>query len=274
MAECSLLQGVAAITAQICLATIAFSSLIYKRMRERPQRPLLVWTLDVSKQIVSMTAAHTCGLFIAILASASTPVHASECAWYAIAFTFDTSLGLVLTILLHKAAVRVATLIEESPSFFLSAVSASLVAASITKCGVYGTERPILVWSIQAAEWTTCVVIARAICGALVLIFGPILLSIADSIDIVFEGHPVALLYSVMILCPLIMNVIQMIIQDAVLKSQRQTGSLDNGLWEERTGNTKEGIAADHEGDVFDFPSDVAAQHDIALISPASVQHR
>lgn len=43
------------------LALLAFASLVVKRQRERPQRPVLVWGLDVSKQVVSMLAAHTCG---------------------------------------------------------------------------------------------------------------------------------------------------------------------------------------------------------------------
>jgi len=40
-----------AIFIQVLLGAIAFSTLIYKRHRERPQRPLRIWFYDVSKQL-------------------------------------------------------------------------------------------------------------------------------------------------------------------------------------------------------------------------------
>lgn len=88
--QCRLLVGPAAWTAQLLLAGLAVAALAYKRwvpcgnvqrrrqLRrfstqhagslgrprrhvERPQRPVKVWGLDVSKQGVSMLAAHICG---------------------------------------------------------------------------------------------------------------------------------------------------------------------------------------------------------------------
>ncbi|CAG8512871.1 11148_t:CDS:2 [Acaulospora colombiana] len=47
-----------AIFVQILLAAIAFSTLIYKRHRERPQRPLSIWAYDVSKQIIGAIMIH------------------------------------------------------------------------------------------------------------------------------------------------------------------------------------------------------------------------
>lgn len=37
----------------------------------------------------------------------------------------------------------------------------------------------------------------------------PVLLPVASVLDVVFQGHPVLLLYFVMIMCPLVMNIIQ-----------------------------------------------------------------
>ena len=37
----------------------------------------------------------------------------------------------------------------------------------------------------------------------------PVLLPLANILDKLFRGHPVLLLYFVMIMCPLVMNVIQ-----------------------------------------------------------------
>lgn len=54
------------------------------RRNEFPQRPLLVWCLDTSKQGVSSVAAHVCGMLLALLAHSSTAtVGTSECSWCA-----------------------------------------------------------------------------------------------------------------------------------------------------------------------------------------------
>ncbi|KAI4164888.1 MAG: hypothetical protein LQ342_001521 [Letrouitia transgressa] len=47
--ECQLL-GKAAIFVQGALGALALLSLVYKRWRERPQRPIKIWFFDVSKQ--------------------------------------------------------------------------------------------------------------------------------------------------------------------------------------------------------------------------------
>jgi hypothetical protein len=41
-AGCQLMDGFG-IFIQLCLATTAFSTLIYKRQREQPQRPIRIW---------------------------------------------------------------------------------------------------------------------------------------------------------------------------------------------------------------------------------------
>ena len=44
------------------------------------------------------------GLIIAVVASSSTGHATSECAWYFVAYTFDTTLGVTIAILLHRCA--------------------------------------------------------------------------------------------------------------------------------------------------------------------------
>ncbi|EIE91141.1 hypothetical protein RO3G_15852 [Rhizopus delemar RA 99-880] len=54
------------ITVQLCLAATAFSSLIYKRQREKPQRPLRIWGFDVTKQLVGGIIVHSLNVLAAI----------------------------------------------------------------------------------------------------------------------------------------------------------------------------------------------------------------
>ena len=72
------------------------------------------------------------GLSIAFfLANQAHHRHVSQCAWYFVAFTFDTTLGVAIALGLHTAAVKAAKrLVSEEPR--------SPVLISIAECGNYG----------------------------------------------------------------------------------------------------------------------------------------
>jgi hypothetical protein len=66
--ECRLL-GPFAIFVQGALGLLALLSLVYKRYRERPQRPLKIWFFDVSKQVVGSVLVHIANLLMSMLSS-------------------------------------------------------------------------------------------------------------------------------------------------------------------------------------------------------------
>lgn len=66
--ECQLL-GPFAILVQGALGCMALLALVYKRWRERPQRPLKVWSFDVSKQVVGSVLVHIANLLMSMLSS-------------------------------------------------------------------------------------------------------------------------------------------------------------------------------------------------------------
>jgi hypothetical protein len=66
--ECKLL-GSFALIVQAALGGLALMSLVYKRWRERPQRPLKIWTFDVSKQVVGSILVHIANLLMSMLSS-------------------------------------------------------------------------------------------------------------------------------------------------------------------------------------------------------------
>lgn len=205
--------------------------------------------MDVSKQIVGMGAAHASGLLIAIIAHNATDARASECSWYFVAFTFDTSIGVALTMLLHKAIllylrrdISLASLeTNERESLWQDCTSSRDPAAildslpppteneswkvAIVDCGKYGDPPLLRRWALQAGEWSCCVVVARALCGGIVAILASLLAVIAEGLDSVFDGHPTILLFFVMICCPLLMNAAQLLVQDAILKGRIQWGA-------------------------------------------------
>jgi len=66
--DCQLL-GSFAIFVQLALGALALLSLVYKRWRERPQRPVKIWFFDVSKQVFGSVLVHIANVFMSMLTS-------------------------------------------------------------------------------------------------------------------------------------------------------------------------------------------------------------
>jgi hypothetical protein len=216
--ECKLLQGPFALVAQAVLAVLAFSTLLYKRSRENPKIELNIWCLNVSKQIISLAAAHIFAMLVAIFVSVK--VHgASECSWYLVLFSVDTMVGTGLTYLLHRSVMKLSSL-------YISKVGQNLtqlrsICETLITCGYYGDPPSLRKWAWQALEWTLCVLIARFICAIIVFTLGTtVLVYISAFVDDLFGTHATLQLYTVMILYPLLMNSAQALIQDAILRAK------------------------------------------------------
>lgn len=72
--------------------------------------------------------------------------------------------------------------------------------------------------AVQLAQFSVCVVIARLVCGTVVVTGAGALAHVAAALDRAFHGHPTLLLYFVMVACPVCMNTGQAWVQDQVLK--------------------------------------------------------
>jgi hypothetical protein len=66
--ECRLL-GPFALFIQVALGGLALMSLVYKRWKERPQRPVKIWFFDVSKQVNGSILVHIVNVFMSMLTS-------------------------------------------------------------------------------------------------------------------------------------------------------------------------------------------------------------
>lgn len=96
--ECQLL-GPFALVIQGSLGVLALLSLVYKRWRERPQRPLKVWAFDASKQVVGSMLLHVANLLMSLLSSGELAVtpstannyQANPCSFYLLNLAIDVS---------------------------------------------------------------------------------------------------------------------------------------------------------------------------------------
>ena len=68
--ECKLL-GPFALIVQGALGALALLSLVFKRWRERPRRPVKIWFFDVSKQVVGTFLLHLANLGMSMFSSGS-----------------------------------------------------------------------------------------------------------------------------------------------------------------------------------------------------------
>lgn len=97
-AECHLL-GPFALIIQGSLGLLALLSLVFKRWRERPQRPLKVWAFDASKQVVGSMLLHVANLLMSLLSSGKLVVtlknadkfQANPCSFYLLNLAIDVS---------------------------------------------------------------------------------------------------------------------------------------------------------------------------------------
>lgn len=100
--ECPLL-GSFSILIQGALGGLALLALVYKRWRERPQRPVKIWAFDVSKQVVGSILLHLANLLMSLLSSgqldvsstiAGSTTGANPCSFYLLNLAIDVSFHL------------------------------------------------------------------------------------------------------------------------------------------------------------------------------------
>jgi hypothetical protein len=268
--------------------------------------------MDVSKQLVSSGVAHMVGMLIAVLAqmhagSAAT----SECSWYFVVFSVDTTLGVCLVLSFHELCVWLArrraasALWQCAADVDMDVISDAAVDGgaddaapiverasgddrcsshralryhwvydAIADCGGYGNPPDFYKWAaqvrlccgcafsahsaladelsasrsciarsarayhscigpghsaltvycMQLAQFTVCVVLARILCGVVVIAASAHLAALAAALDGFFPGRPVALLLFVMVVCPMGMNTGQACVQDQFLKWRDRRG--------------------------------------------------
>ncbi|QDS78175.1 hypothetical protein FKW77_005338 [Venturia effusa] len=112
--ECQLL-GPFALLIQAALGILALSSLVFKRYRETPRRPIKVWAFDASKQVVGSMLLHLANLLMSMLSSGQLDIdqkakqaaafaqadegrQPNPCSFYLLNLAIDTTIGIPILV--------------------------------------------------------------------------------------------------------------------------------------------------------------------------------
>ncbi|EXJ76386.1 uncharacterized protein A1O5_00894 [Cladophialophora psammophila CBS 110553] len=223
--ECKLL-GPFAILVQGALGALALLSLVFKRWRERPQRPIKVWSFDVSKQVVGSILLHLLNLLMSLFSSgqigegvvnAAASTVGSEttaeyqpnpCSFYLLNLGIDTTLGIPILIGILKILTLGAryTPLANPPESVES--------------GRYGTPPKTAWWAKQCLLYFLGL-IGMKICVFIIFQLCPWLGRVGDWALGWTEGNEAVQIAFVMFIFPLIMNAAQYYIIDTFIKQKK-----------------------------------------------------
>ncbi|KAK4230608.1 vacuolar membrane protein-domain-containing protein [Podospora fimiseda] len=223
--ECRLM-GSFAIFVQLALGGLALMSLVYKRWRERPQRPVKIWFFDASKQVFGSVLVHGANVFMSLLTSGrfdistinpaspgtgSIPYVPNPCSFYLLNLGIDTTLGIPVLIVI----IRVTTVL-------VSYTPLGQPAESI-QSGNYGNPPNAWWWFKQSIIYFVGLM-GMKICVLVLFMTLPWLPKIGDWALGWTEGNEKLQIVFVMMLFPLIMNALQYYIIDSYIKKQIGSG--------------------------------------------------
>lgn len=270
--ECKLL-GSFAVFVQAALGALALLSLVYKRWRERPQRPIKVWAFDASKQVVGSILLHLANLLMAMFSagqiqatiakSAASAAGAdtedqyqpNPCSWYLLNLAIDTTIGIAILIGILKVLTIGA-----------SYTPLARPLESI-ESGNYGTPpkttwwlKQCLIYFLGLMGMKTCVFLIFQLC--------PWLGRVGDWALRWTEGNAAVQIAFVMFIFPLIMNAMQYYIIDTFIKNNKSSDSLPSGGGDGQDNDEQGGLLAEGRDHGHSIDEDEACKDDAASLKP------
>ncbi|KAK0748118.1 vacuolar membrane protein-domain-containing protein [Apiosordaria backusii] len=265
--ECRLL-GSFAILVQLALGGLALLSLVYKRWRERPQRPVKIWFFDASKQVFGSVLVHGANVFMSLLTSGrfnittiAPPATVSEaarrgvlmlmtrdgavttadeyvpnpCSFYLLNLAIDTTLGIPILILIVRVTT---TLVTYTP---LGQPPESV------QSGHYGSP-PNVWWWLKQSFIYFCGLMGMKLVVLVIFMIFPWLSEIGDWALKWTEGNEKLQIVFVMMLFPLIMNAMQYYIIDSYIKKQEGKVEQDDAVYDEVEQEDVDILGSESEG--------------------------
>ena len=274
LGQCKLL-GPFALFIQAALGAIALLSLVYKRWREKPRRPLKVFLFDASKQVVGTALLHILNLAMSIfpndkngkelsssvsadaavsaIASAAVaavsaqqtatendPYIPNPCSWYLLNLAVDTTIGIPILIgflkLLH-AGFRLTPLARPPESI---------------DSGNYGRPPRYRWWMKQCLIYFLGLM-GMKVCVYILFQLLPWLVRVGDWALRWTEGNEALQIAFSMMIFPLMMNMLQYYIVDSIIKKKNvdeesEEGDHDDGEGEEGNENHEHrGLLSSHQ---------------------------
>ncbi|KAJ5585392.1 uncharacterized protein N7459_005192 [Penicillium hispanicum] len=223
--ECKLL-GPFSIFIQTALGVLALLSLVYKRWRERPQRPVKVWAFDVSKQVFGSSMLHLANLLMSMFSAGQLEIRKeyrpNPCSFYLLNLGIDTTLGIPILILILRVL-----------NFFASYTPLASPPESI-ESGNYGHPPRAWWWFKQSIIYFVGL-LGMKICVFFLIELMPFIVKVGDWALQWTEGNTAIQIAFVMLLFPVVMNAIQYYIIDAFIKKPishdiYNDGTIEDGM--------------------------------------------
>jgi hypothetical protein len=202
---------------QALLAAFALASLWIKRLQERPQRDFLTWFLDVSKQAFGACYAHVLNMVIASIIAGNArggQILNDECAWYAINYVIDTTLGLVITIIFLD---------------WLDKLANHFQWTALMNSGVYVGREGICHWVWQMFAWIIILSLCKVVICAFMWILAVPLAYMGMVLFAPLQSNIRFELLFVMIFFPGVLNVVYFWITDSYLKADHKDSNDEGG---------------------------------------------
>ncbi|KAF2102041.1 hypothetical protein NA57DRAFT_34123 [Rhizodiscina lignyota] len=268
--ECRLL-GPFAIFIQGALGALALLSLVYKRWRETPRRPLKIWCFDVSKQVLGSVLTHILNLLMSMLSSGQFDVatavkpgspssrmldNPNPCSFYLLNLAIDTTLGIPILVLLLRIL------------YHLFMYTALANPPESIRSGNYGTPPRYGWWLKQSFIYFIALFIMK-LCVYALLQMLPWLAWVGDWALRWTEGNEALQIAFSMLVFPLIMNALQYWIIDNFIKDPAG-GS--EGAWDGHEQLPQEDEDDDHRRGHDDDDDEEEAEDEIEEVENEDVK--
>lgn len=199
------LMGPFAILIQSLMASVALASLLYKRNLESPRRPLLIWSMDTSKQAIAASLVHFTNVLVSSFSVllGGGELSANPCGWYFLNLLLDTTIGVYI---LYLLLVSTTTLLKKMGVLNLDS-------------GIYGNPPSFYTWFKQLLVFLFSWVWVK-LAVVFILVALPFFNSFALWVLSVFRGSVDAQIIFTMFVFPLFMNIVQAILTDRIIKGK------------------------------------------------------
>lgn len=210
--ECRLL-GPFALFIQGALGLLALLSLVYKRWKERPQRPIKIWAFDASKQVVGSALLHVANLLMSMLSSGEFTVKAGDyqanpCSFYLLNLAIDTTIGIPILVVLLRIL------------HYAFALTPLANPPESIESGNYGQPPRAAWWGKQCIIYFLGL-LGMKFCVFIIFQLCPWIIRVGDWALRWTEGNETVQIFFVMLFFPVVMNAIQYYIIDSFIKNQQ-----------------------------------------------------
>lgn len=201
--KCYLLSYLSSTFLQLILEGVSIITLMGKRHLENPQRPWVVWMLDIGKQIIGRGFSHLLcqGINMFIFKNSN-----NQHIWYFIYLFVDNTLGSIIVYIGHYL------LCQLSIYYFGKESSCSQI-------GYYGDSHKHTIWLRQMVPYLVSLLMKQGIILLLLSKINPVLPEIENQIFLIEYPSKQFVFTVVMVICPWILRTFQLVTFDTIFKN-------------------------------------------------------